>query len=606
MGIWFHQEWCRCRFPRDGIDYDDLSEEDKEAWDLIEWDEEGSVPNKVDASAINDWLFNKDTVDKVLEHLMRQGLRVEDGQKIGKTIIFAKNHNHAIFVQERFDANYPHLKGKFARVIDNQETYAQDLIDKFSLQKNQPKDAPQIAISVDMLDTGVDVPDVVNLVFFKRVRSKTKFWQMIGRGTRLKECLFGDGLDKEFFYVFDFCGNFEFFNANPEGTEGGVQEAVGTRIFQTRLELLQSLRALLNSEFEAATAMVAEVGETKMSNLEEGIESQLWTEVSAMNLDNFIVRPKRKIVEGFYKKERWGKLGGEDFAELFNEVSKLPNQLPPEHPDARYFDLLMLRIQLGTLQGDPAITALIKKVKELASQLMEFARRIPEVKNQAVLIEEIQSDEYWEGVTLPMLEVVRRNLRDLIKHIDRPQGNIVTTNFEDQIGEGSEVTLPNLSAAVDRGQYKKKFEGFLKNHEDHLTLKKVKYNEPLTKLDLEELERMLFESGEVGSREEFDACFGEQESLGLFIRKLVGLDREAAKKAFGHYLDTTTFDSRQIQFINQVVDYLTQNGVLDPRMLFQHPFTNLSPDGPVSLFAEEDASKIVAIIREIGSNASIG
>jgi len=183
------------KFVRQGIKYDDLTDEEKEEWDAIEWDEEKEdVPESVDAAALNKWLFNADTVDKVLETLMQRGQKVAGGDVLGKTIIFAKNHRHAIFIQERFDKNYPHYKGNFARVIDNYEPYAQNILDEFST----PQKLPQIAISVDMLDTGIDIPEIVNLVFFKIVRSKTKFFQMIGRGTRLREDLFGPGIDKEF------------------------------------------------------------------------------------------------------------------------------------------------------------------------------------------------------------------------------------------------------------------------------------------------------------------------------------------------------------------------------------------------------------------------
>lgn len=260
---------------------------------------------------------------QTLEHLMRNGLRVEAGQKIAKTIIFAKNHKHAEFILERFDANYPHLKGSFAKVIDNQVKYAQNLIDKFSIQKNAPKDAPQIAISVDMLDTGIDVPDVANLVFFKIVRSKTKFWQMIGRGTRLCPDLFGPDEDKQSFYVFDFCGNFEFFNEKPEGIEGGVQEPIGTKIFRARLDLAQALKA---GDENVGDLLVAEEGATVMANFEDQILDQLHGEVQSMNPDNFIVRPKRRHVEDFQNRDRWQNLSPDDYATLHKEIAGLPTQ----------------------------------------------------------------------------------------------------------------------------------------------------------------------------------------------------------------------------------------------------------------------------------------
>ena len=588
------------RFPREGIKYDDLSDEEKEQWDVTDWDEEGSIPESVEAAAVNKWLFNIDTVDKVLEHVMKNGLRVDGGQKIGKTIIFAKNHLHAQFVLERFDANYPHLKGRFARVIDNQEPYAQDLINKFTVQANPPRDAPQIAISVDMLDTGIDVPDVVNLVFFKVVRSKTKFWQMIGRGTRLCPELFGPAESKSCFFVFDFCGNFEFFNEHPDGIEGSTQEPIGAKIFRVRLDLLQTVR---ESDDEGETLRVAAEEGLSMRKYESEIVDALHGELISMNLDNFIVRPRRRHVEKYQKRDIWEDLTADDYATLHREIAELPTQQEPEHPTAKFFDLLMLRIQLGTLRSDPATPGLISRVREIAARLEEL-ENIPVVRAEIVLVQELQTDDFWQDVTIPVLEVVRRRLRSLVQLIPAGSRKIVTTDFEDEIKQGVEVTLPDLSAAIDRGQYRRKFLGFLEEHEDHIALRKIKCNEPLTAKDLKELERILFESGDLGTREEFEACYGTQETLGLFIRKLVGLDREAAKKAFDQYLDSTTFDSKQIHFINMLIDYLTQNGVMDPKMLFEHPFTNLSPTGPTSLFKDDDAMKIVGIIRAINANAA--
>ena len=222
------------RFQREGIKYADLSDEEKAQWDELDWNEDGHTPAQVDAEAVNKWLFNIDTVDKVLEHLMTRGQTVAGGDRMGKTIIFAKNQDHAEFIAKRFDINYPHLKGEFARVIHSGLPYAQSLIDDFY----NPNKAPHIAISVDMLDTGIDVPEVVNLVFFKIVRSKTKFWQMVGRGTRLCPDLFGPGKDKEFFYIFDYCGNLEYFGANPDAVEGSLGESLGKRLFKARLEVI--------------------------------------------------------------------------------------------------------------------------------------------------------------------------------------------------------------------------------------------------------------------------------------------------------------------------------------------------------------------------------
>ena len=171
------------KFPRHGIDYDSLSEEEQEEWESLDWGDDadpGGFPEKVDASAINNWLFNTDTVDKVLQHLMEHGHKVEGGDRLAKTILFARNQAHAEFIEKRFNHHYPQQAGHFARIISHKATYAQSILDDFS-QKDK---APHIAISVDMLDTGIDIPEVANLVFFKPVYSKIKFWQMIGSGTR--------------------------------------------------------------------------------------------------------------------------------------------------------------------------------------------------------------------------------------------------------------------------------------------------------------------------------------------------------------------------------------------------------------------------------------
>ncbi len=195
------------KFQREGIHYEDLSDDEKDHWDELDWTEHSpeGPPKDVDSNAVNKWLFNQDTVDKVLKHLMENGQKVDGGDTLAKTIVFAKNHKHALFIEKRFNIHYPHYKGHFARVIDNYETYAQSLIDTFSTTDKDP----QIAISVDMLDTGIDIPDVANLVFFKIIRSKTKFLQMIGRGTRLRPDLFGPGKDKTYFAIFDYCGKLE-------------------------------------------------------------------------------------------------------------------------------------------------------------------------------------------------------------------------------------------------------------------------------------------------------------------------------------------------------------------------------------------------------------
>lgn len=574
------------KFLRKGIKYDDLSEEEKEEWDALEWDEDGNVPDEVDAAALNKWLFNADTVDKVLGTLMQSGLKVAGGDVLGKTIIFAKSHAHAVFIQERFDKNYPHYKGSFARVIDNYETYAESLLDDFST----PDKHPQIAISVDMLDTGVDIPEVVNLIFFKIVRSKTKFFQMIGRGTRLRPDLFGPGQDKEFFYIFDYCQNLEFFNQNAKGVAGSAQEPLGKKLFKTRLELLEGFRRL-------------EERDEAVSELDREIVGALRREVQAMNTDNFIVRPHRQEVEKYREESAWEKLDAEDYDDLGHILAGLPSELDAEDETAKRFDLLALKLQLALLNSDRGFAKLRDQVKEIASRL-EDKSGVPMVRDQLELIQDLQQDEYWADITLPMIEQVRVRLRDLVKFIDRKQRAIVYTDFEDELGEAREVSLSGLVSATDLTQYRKKVTHFLREHEEHIAIHKLKRNVPLTPADVSELERMLFESRELGTREDFERSYGKQEHLGLFIRKLVGLDREAAKEAFAAYLEKKTLTANQIRFIDQIIDYLTQNGVMDPGLLYEPPFTDYSPAGLDGVFNDAEADGIVSILNSIRQNAA--
>jgi len=570
------------KFQRQGIKYDELSEEEKDEWDAIEWDDQGNVPDEVAPEAINRWLFNTDTVDKVLEHVMLRGQKVAGGDRLGKTIIFAKNHEHAVFIQDRFDINYPHLKGHFARVIDFKTEYVQSLIDDFSNAEKMP----HIAISVDMLDTGIDIPEIVNLVFFKLVRSKTKFWQMIGRGTRLRPDLFGPGQDKQFFYVFDYCQNLEFFSQNPDVTDGATSASLGKRLFTTRLALIAELDNRPDQETE------------KLLRTETA--SRLNEEVAAMNTDNFIVRPKRRLVEIYRNPESWKKIGVEQRRELSEQVAGLPSELPSEDEEAKRFDLLMLRLQLAVLRSDSVFAKLRDQVIAIADAL-EAQSSIPMIRERLELIQEIQTDEYWQNVTAPMLEIVRRRLRELVKLIEKSKRNRIYTAFLDEIGPDSEIEMVAVSAEIDFERFKAKVQHFLKAHSDHIVIHKLRRNQPLTATDLEELEKILIQAAGAPTSH-LDSI--KQRGLGLFIRSLVGLDREAAMAAFASFLSGKSFAANQIEFINLIIDYLTEHGTIEPQRLYESPFTDFNPRGVEGLFSPPQVQELLSVVAAVHKNAA--
>jgi type I restriction enzyme R subunit len=549
------------QFLRSGIKYDDLTEEEKDQWDALDWGEDGP-PDEVGAEEINRFLFNEDTVDKVLETLTMQGYKVASGDRLGKTIIFAKSQKHAEFIEKRFNLAYPELAGHFARVITHGTAYAQSLIDDFSIMDK----APHLAISVDMLDTGIDVPEVVNLVFFKMVRSKSKFWQMIGRGTRLRPDLFGPGED---------------FSQDLPGSQGHIQKSLSQRLFEARLGLVT---ALGGDEPDLRSSTVKTLHEV----------------VAGMNLDNFVVRPHRRAVEKYASADAWSELGPED-SEVLLTLAGLPSSVRDDDEDAKRFDLLILRRQLAQLDGDAVLAERLREtVQRIASALLGKTT-IPSVAEQAVLLESVAGDEWWIDVTLPMLELARLRIRGLARFIEKTTRNPIYTDFEDTLGEGVEVVLPRVTPGTNFERFRAKAEVYLREHLDNLALQRLRRNKQLTPEDLTELEQMLVASG--GQQVDITWATEQGGGLGIFVRSLVGLDRSAATEAFERYLDGTQFSADQVRFVNLIVDELTKNGVMEPARLFESPYTDHAPTGPDYFFPDADVDVIVDTLQHIKQTA---
>ncbi len=536
----------RLKFIEQGIVYDELSEEDKEVYENTFEDENGDLPESIASSALNEWIFNEDTIREVLHVVMENGIMIDYGAKLGKTIIFAKNHTHAEKIYEVFNKEYPQYPG-FAKVIDNYMTYAQSAIDEFS----DPKKLPQIAISVDMLDTGIDVPEVLNLVFFKKVMSKAKFWQMIGRGTRLCPTLL-DGKDKEKFYIFDFCGNFEFFRTN-KGRPTANMIALQGAIFHLKSQIVFKLQDLAYQT-------------TNLIAFRKSLVDDMVRKVKELNKENFAVRQHLKYVELYSNPDNYQALTYEDTLIIGQELEPL---IIPDEDDAKAvrFDALMYGIELAYLAGKKYgkyRSDLYKKVSAVAS-----VANIPEIMAQSDLIEKILHTDYLDNAGINEFEYIRENLRDLMKYI--PIGRIrYDTNFDDDILsiDWKESELEN----DDLKNYKAKAEFYIRQHQDNAVIAKLKSNQPLTTDDVKSLETILW--SEVGTKEDYEAEYG-QKPLGELVREIVGLDMNAAKAAFAEYLNDVNLDSRQIYFVNQIVEYIVHNGLMkDLSVLQESPFTD--------------------------------
>ena len=583
------------RFPREGISYADLSDDEKSQWDLLDWEESVQNTGRVDSGAVNAWLFNADTVDKGLEVLMTKGCLDAAGDRLGKSVIFARNHKHAEFIRERFDHHYPHLAGKAARVIDNQVKYAQSLIDEFA----DPGSDLRIAISVDMLDTGIDIPEIVNLVFFKPVRSSTKFWQMLGRGTRTCKGLFGPGRDKECFWIFDLCQNLEFFLGQGGAESTATPETLSTRLFRSRLMLIDTIDQKSLSSEPGDSANALRLHRQTLADL-------LRCHVAACPADNFVVRPHLQVVERFRQDESWATLSPDDHQILSATLAPLPSAYAEQQGDtdanARRFDLLIYTLQLTLLRGEPRFARLQQQLRSLAAEL-EARANIPQVASELELIRDLLADEWWQDVTVPMLEEVRRHLRALVGLIETSAQEPLYTNFADELGELRELDAAALLSRDEFQQFRLRAREFLRAHEDHLTMQRLRRNQPLTPADLDELQLFLLSHG-VGTEQAIQRAAEESNGLGLFIRSLVGLDRNAAKELFAEFLAEGTHTATQIRFINEIIDELTSRGVMDPVRLYDPPFSDLAPMGPEGLFSSKEAGEIFDLLSLIQERAN--
>ena len=564
----------KLKFLASGIRYDELTPEEQRIYEETFADENGEYPEMIAPSAINNWIFNEDTIRKVLNTLMTDGIKIDYGNKLGKSIIFAKNHTHAERILEIFGKEYPHLYG-YAKVIDNYINYAQSAIDEFS----DPKKLPQIAISVDMLDTGIDVPEILNLVFFKPVYSKAKFWQMIGRGTRLCPELL-DGEDKNKFYIFDFCGNFEFFRMN-QGRPTANQIALQGAIFNLKAQIVFKLQDLAYQTKD-------------LIEFRQSLITDLVTKVQELNKENFAVHQHLRYVELYSNPENYVSLTLENTNDMREHLAPLVTP-DADDPKALRFDALMYGIELAYLAGKSygrARSDLFAKVNAIAR-----VANIPEIIAKSDLIEKILHSDYVEKAGINEFECIRKNLRDLIKYI--PQGGFkYDTDFTDDIlsVDWNDAELEN----DDLKNYKAKAEFYVRNHPDHIAIHKLRSNKPLNSVDLKSLEDILW--SEVGTKEDYLAEYGEK-PLGEFVREIVGMDMNAAKEAFAEFLNDTSLDSRQIYFVNQIVEYIVHNGVLkDLSVLQETPFTDKG--SVVEVFTDLSVwMKIRKAIESVNANA---
>lgn len=576
------------KFLEEGIVYEELSDADKQRYEEDFAEDDGGLPDFVASPKLNEFVFNQSTVDMVLQDLMNKGIKTEGGDRVGKTIIFAQNKKHAQFILERFDALYPQYKGEFARRIICDDTYAQTLIDDFK----QPHKLPQIAVSVDMMDTGIDVPDVVNLVFFKKVRSKTKFWQMIGRGTRLckgLDCIDSvDGAytDKRRFYIFDYCGNFEFFRTKQNGIEGKETQTLSEAIFAKQVRLVSLLQQ-------------PQFGDEGHMTLRKALTETLCTQVAQLNYEQISVCLQRGVIEKFKELSAFGQLSEQDCYDLIHRLAPLVyNEEQDEY--AKRFDNFMYGLMLASLESSPQFK---KKKSELCNLANDLSGRtgIPQVKAKLTLITSISKEEFWANCNLLSLEQVRSELRSIIQFIiDEGSGKrTVYTDLTDVVlvtKEGGDIGV-----AYTFEDYRLKVNLYIEQHKNKTAIWKLRNNIKLTAPDYQAISDIF--TKELGSAEDYQKEFGDT-PFGLLIRKIAKLEYNAAMQVFSDFINEQGLNQQQIVFVHKVVDYVVQNGYIESATeLMKPPFDK--PQSFLKLFAPKEQAKLVALVNLIKENAMV-
>lgn len=535
-----------------GIKYSELSEQEKEEYENTFTDEEDNMPEEIESSAINAWLFNRDTIKKLLEVLMEKGLKVKGGDELGKTIIFARNHKHAQKIVDTFNELYPEYRGEFAKLVDNQVKYNETIIDEFSTKEKWP----QIAVSVDMLDTGVDVPEILNLVFFKPVKSKIKFWQMIGRGTRLCKDLFGVGLDKKEFYIFDYCKNFEFFSVNPKGIETNNVISLTERIYGYKLDLIVELQ---NMKYQSDEKYC----EYRKTLIKEFIE-----EIKNLNKDSFMVKNKIHYIELYSKEKTWVYISTIDLMDIKENLIPLFTSID-DNEDAKRFDNLMYQLQVKRIRQDKTNRCenlIVDTVGEL-----EKLGTVPQIREKQDLILKVAETDYIKEADFWDIEEVRTELRNLIQFIDPYNRPPVYIDIEDTLNDIDEGYV-YVSTGNNFTNYRRKVEKFLTGNLENVIVWKIRHNIRLTEQDKENLENILFE--ELGNNKEYAETFGDTNIIKA-VRNIVGLDKNVVSDIFYKYINDNRLNMKQIQFVKLLIDYVIKNGTIDMQKLTEQPFKNV-------------------------------
>ncbi len=481
---------------------------------------------------------------------------------------------------------YPQYGSGFCRVIDNQESKAEQLIDDF---KN-PANELTIAISIDMLDTGIDVPEVVNLVFAKPVKSYVKFWQMIGRGTRLRKDLFGPGKDKTEFLIFDHWSNFWFFDEKYKEKQPAPQKSLLQHLFEARVELAQvALDKMDQPAFDSAAALI--IGDVRAVRDTNAIDSRdRWRELEMLadgdRVQHFAAATKADLLSIAAPLQHLRSIRGDE--------------------DAYRFDVLMTRLQVELERGGPGAP----RVQDLRARVEEavelLAKNQNPVKARADVIKQVRSNDFWASVQVHHLEAVRRDLRGIMKYQqETPSTRVAPQVFDIDDADFSVRTyIPRLEG-LDLVEYRRRVESVLREHfAQNPILQRIRAGQTVAEQELEELARLVLQVDDKANVKHLAGHDPEtRRSLLTVFRGLVGLEAAAVEEAFTTFVHAhPRLSSQQLRFLQVLQNYIARNGGIEVERLYEPPFTTIHAESVDGVFTDPgDVDQLLAIVSTFES-----
>ncbi|KVV16029.1 DEAD/DEAH box helicase family protein [Flavobacterium sp. TAB 87] len=586
------------KFLRQGIHYDDLTEEEKEEFEEEILDgEEATGQEIIPANELNTWLFNKDTAIKTLQYLLDKGIKKRGGDEIGKTIIFARNRKHAQFLKNMFLELDPERYGNdYVKLITHGEPKAEEFIQRFCDEEKER--LPQIAISVDMMDTGIDAPSCVNLMFYKPVKSKAKFWQMIGRGSRLRPNLFGENQDKENFLIFDLYGNFEYFKENSKGIETGSQKSLTEIVFSLKLQLALYLK---EDNFKE---------DHELQEYSERLLNELYNSIIELNKERFDVKMKIETVMDFSKREVWNHLDKKECKTILDILAPLVRSSKADSDTARFYDKMIYTLMIERVETPnteeflATLNVPITKAAIISKKLLKKTS-IPEIIDNLEIVKLPLDEDFWKSSGLNHLEKIRAGIRELVKYMDPVDQRYVTTNFEDAILEAEIITSAfgeekSESYTNPFANNTHRLEEIIRENKNNITIGRIQNGEPITEEELKSLEKLLF-SNKI-QKEQVEKEIGHRLDLVAFIVGLIGLSPEKVNASFADFINKYQLTAVQIQFLDTIKLFLTNNGKIDPSKLYDSPFKSYHSLGIDGVFNEEQSTNIFGILDTYNRN----